>query len=84
MAAAAVCEMRAGSSHRIGILFGGCSADRPLIAWRRLNLTETTHIRRGAGMKIESPVFGTLEVSDDRIIEFPAGCPDSMTATASR
>ena len=35
-------------------------------------------------MKIESPVFGTLEVSDDRIIEFPAGCPDSMTATASR
>ena len=46
VAAAAVCEMRAGSSHRIGILFGGCSADRPLIAWRRLNLTETTHIRR--------------------------------------
>ncbi|MBX3686286.1 MAG: flagellar assembly protein FliW [Rhodocyclaceae bacterium] len=26
-------------------------------------------------MKIESPVFGTLEVSDDRIIEFPAGLP---------
>ena len=26
-------------------------------------------------MKIESPVFGALEVTDDRIIEFPAGLP---------
>lgn len=26
-------------------------------------------------MKIESPVFGTLEVSDDHIIDFPAGLP---------
>lgn len=26
-------------------------------------------------MKIDSPVFGSLEVSDDRIIEFPAGLP---------
>lgn len=26
-------------------------------------------------MKIESPVFGSAEVSDDKVIEFPAGLP---------
>lgn len=26
-------------------------------------------------MKIESPVFGSVEVSEDKIIEFPAGLP---------
>ena len=26
-------------------------------------------------MKIKSPEFGTVEVADDRIIEFPAGLP---------
>ncbi len=26
-------------------------------------------------MKIESPVFGSMEVSDDKVIEFPGGLP---------
>ncbi|NMG35066.1 flagellar biosynthesis protein FliW [Azoarcus sp. TTM-91] len=26
-------------------------------------------------MKIESPVFGTAEIADDKVIEFPAGLP---------
>jgi flagellar assembly factor FliW len=30
---------------------------------------------RGIRMKIESPVLGAIEISDDKVIEFPAGLP---------
>ncbi|MCB1907340.1 MAG: flagellar assembly protein FliW [Rhodocyclaceae bacterium] len=32
-------------------------------------------------MKIESPVFGSLEISADKIIEFPGGLPGFETCT---